>query len=274
MRALIFLLACTLAGCADLSPQTRWRHADTLADQAGWMKLIIPTGDFNLAAYEPKHFTPSETLTIYIEGDGLAWLSSSRPSPDPTPRNPVGLGLAIQHPLGQAVYLARPCQYVGNEQASGCKQTYWTNGRFSAQVITASDQAISELKQRHAARKLVLVGYSGGGAVAALVAARRNDIALLVTVAGNMDHQAWTSMHHVSPLDASLNPADKWRSLAAIPQRHYVGAQDEVVSRATLESYASRFPLDHRPRIIEVPGFDHACCWVEQWGRLWDDARD
>jgi dienelactone hydrolase len=258
-----------LAACADFSPQSRWQHADQLADKAGWQKLSIPTDKFILSAYVPKLSAQTDTLTVYIEGDGLAWLSPSQASNDPTPRNPIGLQLALRHPQGVAAYLARPCQYVEASDATNCRKIYWTSGRFSPEVIEASDQAVSALKQRVGADKLVLVGYSGGGAVAALVAARRNDVVRLVTVAGNLDHRAWTRMHHVLPLDDSLNPADEWQSLIDVPQRHFVGERDEVVSRDVADSYASHFPSHRQPEIITIPDFDHICCWVEKWSSLW-----
>lgn len=272
--AVAAVLCLLLAGCADLSPQSRRQHADQLADQAGWQKLRIPAGQFVLPAYAPKNSKQADTLTVYIEGDGLAWLNRSQASDDPTPRNPVGLQLALRHPQGMAIYLARPCQYVEANDTKNCRQTYWTGGRFAPEVVEASNEAISALKRRAGAGRLVLVGYSGGGAIAALVAARRNDVVRLVTVAGNLDHRAWTSMHHVPPLENSLNPADEWRSLIAVPQRHYVGERDEVVSRSVADSYVSRFPLDGRPAVIAVPGFDHTCCWVEQWGSIWPTAGD
>jgi dienelactone hydrolase len=263
-----------LAGCVDLSPQSRWQFADQLADKAGWQKLRIPTDKFVLSAYVPKSITQTDTLTVYIEGDGLAWLSRSQASDDPTPRNPIGLELALRHPHGMAVYLARPCQYVEASDAKNCRETYWTGGRFAPEVIEASDQAINVLKQRVGADKLVLVGYSGGGAVAALVAARRKDVVRLVTVAGNLDHRAWTGMHHVPPLEESLNSANEWRALVNIPQRHFVGARDEVVSRDVADSYASRFPADRRPEIVVIPDFDHVCCWVEKWSTVWLTGHD
>lgn len=273
MRHLLLLCSLLLAGCANLSPQDRWRHADELAAQAGWKKLSIATDTFNLTAFIPTDIEERDSLTIYIEGDGLAWLSRSRPSTDPTPLNPVGLRLAMRDPQGSAVYLARPCQYADENSARNCKQMYWTNARFSEAVIAASDQAVDALKRRFSARKLVLVGYSGGGAVAALVAARRNDIAQLVTVAGNLDHLAWTSMHRIPPLDASLNPVDAWKSLASIPQLHYVGGNDDVVNRAVTESFASFFSSGRRPKIIEIPEFSHSCCWVERWAEIWERER-
>jgi hypothetical protein len=81
-------------------------------------------------------------------------------------------------------------------------------------------------------------------------------------------------MHHVLALEASLNPADEWQSLITIPQRHYVGARDEVVSRAVTDAYASRFPSNLRPEVVVVPEFDHVCCWVEKWSSKWAKWRD
>lgn len=258
-----------LTGCADLSPRSRWQHADQLADKAGWRKLRIPTDTFILSAYVPKNVAQTGTLTVYVEGDGIAWSSRSQASNDPTPRNPIGLELALHHPQGLAAYLARPCQYVVANDAKNCSPIYWTDGRFAREVIEASNEAITTLKRRFSASKLVLVGYSGGGAVAALVAARRSDVIGLVTVAGNLDHRAWTDMHHVPAMKESLNPAEVWRSLVRIPQWHFVGARDEVISPAVADSYASRFPATQRPKVIEIPRFNHVCCWVEQWDSIW-----
>ena len=263
-----------LAACAHIAPQDRRQHADTLAAAHDWRSMRLPTEKFVLAAYVPKPMPHVDVLTVYIEGDGLAWLSSSQASDDPTPRNPVGLELALRHPRGTAAYLARPCQYVDPDDARNCRKTYWTNRRFAPEVIEASDLAISALKQHFGANKLVLAGYSGGGAVAALVAARRNDVVQLITVAGNLDHRAWTEQHRVPPLEGSLNPADEWRALANLPQLHFVGERDAVINRAVVDAYASRFPLDRRPEVISVPDFDHACCWVEKWDVLLSEHRD
>ena len=260
-----------LAGCASISPESRWQHAEQLAQQAGWQKLRIPTEKFVLSAYVRKAQTPADTLAIYIEGDGLAWLTPSLASSDPTPRNPVGLQLALRHPpaAGNAAgYLARPCQYVAAEDARNCRQAYWTDRRFATEVIEASDQAISVLKQRVGASRLVLIGYSGGGAVAALVAARRNDVVQLITLAGNLDHRVWTAQHRVSPLAGSLNPADAWQALVNLPQRHFVGGRDEIVSQTVVEAYAARFPVQQRPSVRVIADFDHVCCWVEQWPEI------
>lgn len=272
MKAYILGVLIALSSCADISPQTRWQHANQLAGTKSWEKLRIPTDRFVMSAYMPKSVAKTDTLTVYIEGDGLAWLNNLMASDDPTPRNPVGLELALRHPLGAAAYLARPCQYVASTDSGECREAYWTNQRFAPEVIEASSQAIDVLKQRAGANKLVLVGYSGGGAVAALVAARRNDVIKLITVAGNLDHASWTAQHHVSPLAGSLNPADEWQALVNLPQWHFVGASDENITRSVADAYASRFPADHRPKVILIPGFDHHCCWAEQWPEIFNQV--
>lgn len=251
------------------SPELRRQSAENTAHAAAWQSIRLVTSHFVLASFIPHNSQPDELLTIYIEGDGLTWLSQSRISLDPTPLRPLALQLALRQPHGAAAYLARPCQYVTDNDRRNCAATWWTDQRFAVEVVEATDQAIDQLKQRFHANQIVLVGYSGGGAIAALVAAQRYDVVRLVTVAGNLDHQAWTEHHHVSPLTGSLNPADKWQALVAVPQIHFVGADDNIVSRKIIESYLAHFPENHPAQLRVMEGFDHICCWAEKWPELY-----
>jgi hypothetical protein len=271
MRVPAVLLACALiAGCAGTAVQERRQAAARVAQQAGWQGLEMDAGAFVLAAFVPPGLSRAGTLTVYIEGDGAAWVDAGTPSFDPTPRDPVALRLAIGDPRGQAVYLARPCQYVEGPSRRHCEAHYWTAGRFAPEVVAASGLAIDRLKARYGAARIELVGYSGGGAVAALLAARRPDVTRLITVAGNLDTQSWTTDLGLSPLRGSLNPADEWRALSAIPQRHYLGARDRIMPQGIARSYASRFPAGGKPEIVVVPDFDHRCCWEQAWPALLD----
>lgn len=265
---LLFLLP-GLGGCLNLSPELRRDNAEHMAAASGWQRVRLPAGRFVLAGYLPKNIpADNATLTVYIEGDGLAWINASLVSLDPTPITPVGLAMALRHPKGAAAYLARPCQYVEGADTQGCSTQYWTTLRFAPEVVESTSQAIDLLKQQFQAKQLVLVGYSGGGAVAALVAARRHDVALLVTVAGNLDHRVWTGLHHATPLTGSLNPADAWPQLQGIPQLHFVGGKDRIVPPEVGKSFATHFPADRHPEIRMIPNFDHTCCWAEQWAEL------
>lgn len=263
------LLALILAGCAIISPEQRRQSAENMAREAGWQGITFPGDDFVLFGFVPKDVYDSDLLTVYIEGDGLPWITRSRVSQNPTPKHPVALQLALRHPSGASAYLARPCQYVEGEDRRNCQKTWWTDRRFAPEVVQASNRALDQLKQRFHAQHIVLVGYSGGGAVAALLAAQRKDVTRLITVAGNLDHAFWTQQHRVAPLTHSLNPADVWQALVDMPQVHFVGDSDSIVSREVAESYSVRFPADKRPQLRVIEGFDHACCWAEKWPQLY-----
>lgn len=269
-RFLLFLLLPWLVACVHVpSPAQRGDSARALAAQAGWGQEFIVTDDFTLLAYLPATFGGAQTLTLYIEGDGLAWISSSMPSSNPTPVNPLALKLALRDDT-PAAYIARPCQYTGTEQWHNCAQRYWTSHRFSPEVIHATSQAIDQIKQRFGAEKLILVGYSGGGAVAALVAAGRQDVTRLITIGTSLDHRAWTAEYRLSALSGSLNPADAWQQLQHVAQTHYIGGNDKMVGEGSARAYAAHFKPGLQPSIIVIPGFDHHCCWVDHWPALKD----
>lgn len=258
-----FLLA--LVACATLpSPQERQAHADALAAAHGWQAVRIPAGAFTLLAYVPPAIAPQATLTVYLEGDGFAWRDGVTPSSDPTPRDPLALRLAFADPTGNAIYLARPCQYADAEH-SGCALRYWTGDRFAPEVIDATSRALDALKARFGASQLVLVGYSGGGAVAALLASCRVDVDTLVTVAGNLDHRAWTAHHRVEPLLGSLNAADVANRLKSLPQTHFVGANDKVIPPVLAQRWPDGIIGPQGANLRIIPDADHGCCWVDRW---------
>lgn len=262
-------LVIMLAGCAGTSFQHRLQHAEHLVMQRDWHRVELDAGKFVLTAYLPKNIEQSQKLTVYIEGDGLAWISRHQHSDNPTPLDPTGLRMSLTHPNEAVVYLARPCQYVLRSEWRDCAPAFWTSQRFSAEVITATRLALDQLKLRFGAEELELVGYSGGGAVASLVAAERSDVRHLLTVAGNLDHKTWTKLHDVSPLSQSLNPADMWEQLQDVPQRHLIGEKDANITKDVVAAYLQRFPPDHRPSFEIITNFDHTCCWSEKWPALY-----
>ena len=101
--------------------------------------------------------------------------------------------------------------------------------------------------------------------MAALVAARRRDVACLASVAAPLDIAAWTESIGVSPLRTSLNPADQTARLASVPQAHFTGGSDDVVPPASIARYLKGVPA---ARVVRVEKFDHDCCWVRDWVTL------
>ena len=256
-----------LTSCASTNLQSQRTKSANLAIKAGWIRTALDAGNFSLIGFTPANANPSDVLTVYIEGDGLAWIDSSTPSFDPTPLNPVALRLALRDPNTAVAYLARPCQYTAENERKNCNSRYWTSHRFAPEVIEATNLAVDQLMAHQGAKLVRLIGYSGGGAVAALVAARRHDVDMLITVAGNLDPALWTKTQAISPMSESLNPADYWKELQDIPQQHYVGSHDTNIDASITTSYISRFH-DALPSMTVMPSFTHDCCWEQVWPTL------
>lgn len=264
-RHLAIVLAGLLCGCAHQELAARQSQAQEIASRHGFSMEDVPTGTYTIRTWKgPK--TGSHVLHAYIEGDGFAWVSRNQPSRDPTPNDPLALRLAVQDRAANTVYLGRPCQFV--MQAGGCNVRDWTSHRFSEAMVNAMDVALTHVKLESGAKEIVLIGYSGGGAMASLLAARRGDVVHLVTVAGNLDHRAWSAAHQISALSGSLNPPDFAEKLAGVRQTHMIGAKDRVVPEQVYNAYRRVFQTDAEIVLKTIPDADHHCCWEADWPRL------
>lgn len=256
-----------LTGCAAMPIfADRQEAAGLAAREKGFNRLNIRTASFQLAAYV-RITRPGDPLTIYVEGDGAAWLSRTWRSDDPTPRKPFVLILAGMDPSPNVAYLARPGQYPAPD-APPCDPAYWSGKRFAPEVVAAMNEAVETLRKEAKAGKIHLIGYSGGAAVAVLVAVKRTDVASLRTIAGNLNPDALNRHHGVSPLKGSLNPMDAAESLRNLPQRHFVGADDKVVPPFIARSFAKRLGDPDGRTVTEVPNAGHERGWREKWPDL------
>jgi hypothetical protein len=259
----LLLLVAALAGCAMFDADA---HANALAEPAHLQRVSVDTRSFVLAAYA-RISQPDKPLRVYIEGDGLAWVSRAMPSLNPTPHEATGLALAAQDPAPNVVYLARPCQFTPQEVNPRCGTPYWTGKRFAPEVIESMNDAVSHFAALTPRQPLELVGYSGGGAVAVLIAARRSDVASIRTIAGNLDDEFVNRLHGVSPMPESEDAIDFATRVSAIPQIHFSGAEDEVVPPAV----ALRFVNATGPRCAHaqtVAGVSHDGDWSRRWPAL------
>jgi pimeloyl-ACP methyl ester carboxylesterase len=263
----LLTLVATLAACSGADMAPRARKAALLARDAGWSHRVIAAGSFDITSVSSPAGA-SDLLTVYIEGDGLAFLDRATVSDDPTPLDPLALRLALAAPQRPAAWLARPCQYALPDHARNCGPAMWTSRRYAPEVVESLDRAIDTLKSAAGARRLVLVGYSGGGVMAALLAARRTDVAGFVTVAANLDLGYWVQRDQLAPLTGSLDPATFADRLAAVPQVHFVGGRDRVVGADVVRAYVARLPATSRAVVVEIADYDHRCCWGDNWPAL------
>lgn len=249
------------AGCSTIPvPADRTFAAKAMASRHNWRSSLIRTeSTFDVFSFTPEYKPESQVVRIYIEGDGLAWVSRSKPSSNPTPLNPTALKIALNDIHQAVAYLGRPCQYVELKNTQ-CSEDDWTGGRFSEDVISSMDAAVEQIKGEFRASQVELVGYSGGAAVSLLLAARRNDVDKVITVAGNTDTKAWTDFHKITPLSGSLNPADFIEELNNLKQVHYAGTNDKVVPLQLTKEWVRLF--DHKNiELIVKEGYSHSCCW-------------
>ncbi len=267
------LLALLLPGALAACASSRQAEGPELARAAGWHWRIMSAGAFDLAvASSPRG--GGDTLTAYLEGDGLAYVRRGQPAMDPTPTDPVALRLALADPgKTPAAWIGRPCQYTLPDHGRNCRTAEWTRRRYAPEILDSIGAALDALERQSGARRLVLVGYSGGGAIAVLLAARRSDVALIITVAADLDLGYWTRREGLSPLTGSLDPANIAGEVKAIPQFHFTGADDEIVGTAVARAYFAHLPADAPAHLVEVPGFTHACCWARDWPSLISEVR-
>lgn len=104
--------------------------------------------------------------------------------------------------------------------------------------------------------------------MAALIAARRNDVSELVTVAAPLDHAGWTALHKVTPLTASLSVLPVREKLFCLPQQHFAGAEDTVVPPGLLQDFLRAYPEDAPAELIILPGVDHRVRMVIDLARV------
>ena len=250
------------AGCAS-----RQELAAAIAQSGRLQSAVVVAGDFDLRTYS-RIGSKGAPLTVYIEGDGFAWITPTRPSDDPTPKHPTALQMAAADKSPNVVWLARPCQYTGGLSARSCSAVYWTDGRYAGPVLDSLSRAIDQFAAKAEPSQIRLVGYSGGGGLAVLLAAHRRDVGQLITVSAVLDVGAWTRGEGLTPLWRSLEPADAAVALKTMPQVHFVGQNDSTVPPWVAAAFAARFGPESRPLIIEIPGYDHYCCWATDWSTL------
>lgn len=249
MRILILIL---LASCAH-NPKI---ETELYAQKNGWHSEVVRTPNFDLQTYHRIY--PGQPTTVIIEGDGFAYETPTIISEDPTPLEPKVLRLAGKLVKQNVIYLSRPCQYG---KMRGCHYKDWTLARYSAQVRDTINQAINHFQERYGFSKIRILGFSGGGTMAALIAAMRHDVSELVTLAGNLSIDKFTLIHDATPLKGSLNPIHFASQLHKIPQLHLVGENDDRVPLEVALHYKESF-RDHRCiQIKQLSDLDHFSDW-------------
>jgi hypothetical protein len=248
-----------LWGCV-LSPVER---SNKKASEYGFKRQLFNGTEFRHVTYTANLENKGMPLHVYLEGDGVPWLTEKTIAADPNSRAPVMLALMAMD-KAPSIYLGRPC-YLGLSNDPGCEASLWTFSRYSQQIVASMTEVIKQVMTQYGFSSVKLFGHSGGGTLAVLMAESLPETAAVVTLAGNLDVEAWTNYHHYTSLYGSLNPANDTMLNPAIYQLHLQGAKDEVVPP---QLAASWFSQQKNPDIRVYPEFDHRCCWKDIWIKI------
>jgi hypothetical protein len=242
------------------------RHMAPSAEEAlrsGLKMDLVQGGAYKHVIFANASSTATP-LYVFIEGDGLPWRSQgTRVSSDPTPHNALALALAIRTP-GSRLYVGRPCYFAAIDDRA-CSPRVWTSERFSPAVVASMAAVVNRFCAESCHGGVVLIGYSGGGALAVLMAPLVPSTVAVVTLAADLDIDAWARRHDYSALEGSLNPATRPPLPSRIRELHLVGDRDTVVPPELSRRYLDRVKTDY---VWHFATFDHVCCWAQQWPEL------
>lgn len=233
------------------------------AKELGLQREVIQGKPFPHVVYHNQAPSGGAILHIYIDGDGTPW-AGSEPSTDPTPRQPLMLTLASMD-ASPTVYLGRPC-YHGLHLLPPCSPPLWTSQRYSEHVVDSLGAVVTELITETPYRGIAWFGFSGGGALAVLLADRfPQQTVAVVTVGANLDTEAWARYAGGQDLGGSLNPATSVTPLPAnVVQRHYSGSRDRIVPALVAGKAADHLGAP----LTVIEGYGHTCCWEDIWPNL------
>ncbi|MFK7913438.1 MAG: alpha/beta hydrolase-fold protein [Pseudomonadales bacterium] len=247
--ALVLLACALLSGC----------QAPGLARQASRLDLeplVVEGIGHRHLAYRLAHANAgaNQPVVVLLDGDGRAFLTPTTVARDPTP---VSSFLLRMMPAiaasAEVLYLARPCYGTASDPA--CHPRLWTTHRYSAAVVASLAAALDA--QLGTQRPRILVGHSGGGVLAALLAEQRPDTTMaLITAAAPLDIDAWTELQGYTPLYGSRKP--DLAALRPVCQRHYFGDTDAEVPPQLVQQWSSA-----NPAAFSKVAAGHSCCWRE-----------
>lgn len=253
--------ACTTSGGAWL---------DQVAQEAGVASHTVEGAGFALRLYAQAARTAIEggagdpsrdVLHVYLEGDGRPWIGATRVARDPHTRRALAFDLMRLDPA-PSIYLTRPC-YHAVLRDDRCSPVLWTSQRYGEAVLASMAAVLRAERQARGGPDLVLIGHSGGGTLAVLLAERLPAATrAVVTLGANLDVAAWTALHGYAPLAGSLDPARRPPLPSHIRQLHLAGALDHNVPPPLIASYVEARPGSE---LVELPGVTHAEGWRAAW---------
>ena len=258
---IFFICLLLLQSCA-----TPANHFDQEAKNRNFSIISIKSQIFEhkIFANQAALHSDGQELHVYLDGDGTPWIQKKWIADDPTSRNPLILDLMAED-TEPAILLGRPC-YHGSGPSEACHNELWTSHRYNQKIVDSMITALKKwLRKSPSKKRIIFIGYSGGGVLATLMAPHFSETYMLITIAANLDTAAWSLYHHYPPLVHSLNPVDKPALPKSIRQLHITGSEDKIVPPTTIKTYTKK---QQNSFVLQIPNQHHHCCWLPIWKKI------
>lgn len=253
---IVLLVLVTFVSCATSN------NISFITGASKFTKKLVYGGDFLFTTYY-KYTNDDEDWVVYIEGDGLISFDRYTISSDPTPITHLMIQLAFLDTRPNVLYIARPCQYTPMYLNPKCNPIYWTHKRWSKDTIKSMYEAIIKFTKT---KDIDLVGFSGGGGIAVLLAAYNMKVKSILTIGGNLDHISFNRYHNATTSFYSLNPIDYASKLNNIPQLHLSGDNDRIVPYFITQNYTN---ISNSKCVKDklIKNVDHTG-WLSKWKEI------
>jgi pimeloyl-ACP methyl ester carboxylesterase len=229
----------------------------TREGETAW--IDTPTGRLKTHVYKSAHLDASPVLILVVHGD--------IPTPPPDYQYAFAEMTAEAADNVIAAGVLRPGYQDTQGDRSDGERGFGVGDNYTAEAVDELNAAALQLKRRYHARAVILVGHSGGGAIAADLLGRHPktaDGAVLVSCGcdpkGFMER--WRANNPDAPPDIpyrSLSPlllAARTPATARITL--VVGSQDEVAGQERVRAYADALARHGvTAKLVIVPDAGH-----------------
>lgn len=254
----MFALYCLLMMACPGASQTSSAPPDP--GRTEWIN--IPAGRLKLRVYQSQQVSPHPLLILVLHGD--------IPQPPPAYQYDFARSATQRAQDVIAAGVLRPGYSDPSGDQSAGVLGNWAGDNYTAEVVEAIARAVKQLRTESGARNVILVGHSGGAALAADVIGRYPGLAQgALLVSCPCDVPAWRAyMKEQRPPEqaaiwqgalASLSPVTLAADVArATRVRLVVGAADNVAPPRFSQEYAralARHGVDVELKI--EPGLEH-----------------
>lgn len=264
--AKIFILSgmiTILCACAGQNAQP----AAKCPGAKGYTRRMMDGNGFKHVVFAPEAQARGKSLHVYIQGDGKPFISSRHPSPDPDGDICPVFKLMALDPAPKAL-MGRPC-YNGLAHSRNCGTYYWTLGRYSPQIVSSLVLCLKKIAIDY--REITLVGISGGGTLAVLVAEYVDKVNRIITMGANLDVNTWAHKHRYTPMTASMDPMRAKGPSPDVRQTHLAGGKDDNVPWTIIHSYCLRH---QNAEMVMVPEASHTGPWEQAFVKALADKND